>query len=150
MFAIQISRVCNSDITCLSNLSHQIWFEIMLCFEDIIKWLQFCISEIRHWDSRICELNSKLTLRHSCSMRSSSRSFQNSILMFTMSRHRFHHNSMRAQSILDIIEWLNRFYLKLQNESSFVCFEDWMQMLFNCKIEQFAKHRNLIKFNSNS
>ena len=82
-------------------------------------------------------------------MRSSSRSFQDAILVSAMSRHRFHHNSMRAQQILDIIEWLDRAHFELQNEASFVWFGGWVQMLFDCKVEQSAIHRNLIRFSPN-
>ena len=51
----------------------------------------------------------------------------------------FFHKSMRTRSIFDIIDYLNRAHFAFQKESSFVCFTYWMQMLFRCEIDEFAK-----------
>ena len=59
--------------------------------------------------------------------------------MFAKQRCDFHHNSMRSRQIFEIIDYLNNAHFVLQNESSYVCFIYWMQMLLRCEIDRNAK-----------
>ena len=51
----------------------------------------------------------------------------------------FDHNSMRTQSIFDIVDYLNRAHFQFQNEPSFVYFTYWVQMLLWCEIVGIAE-----------